>query len=47
MNALFHTNILIDYLNGIDAAREELARYAQASISLITWMEKSKGTSTN
>jgi predicted nucleic acid-binding protein len=39
VNALFDTNILIDYLNGIDAARIEIARYERAKISTITWME--------
>lgn len=39
MKALFDTNILIDYLNGIEAAREEISRYPQVSISAITWME--------
>ena len=39
MNALFDSNILIDYLNGINAAKDELARYESRSISLITWME--------
>jgi predicted nucleic acid-binding protein len=35
----FDTNILIDYLNGIEAAAIELDRYADKAISLITWME--------
>ncbi len=39
VKALFDTNILIDFLNGIDAAREELARYDDPAISIITWME--------
>lgn len=39
MKALFDTNILIDYLNGIEAAREELALYSQPLISSISWME--------
>ena len=39
MKALFDTNILIDYLNGVDAARKELARHADRYISLVTWME--------
>jgi len=39
MNALLDTNILIDYLNGIDAAREEIARYPKPCISPMTWME--------
>ncbi len=39
MKAVFDTNILIDYLNGIDAAREELARYRVRQISIITFIE--------
>ena len=39
MKALLDTNILIDYLNGIYAAREEINRYETALISAITWME--------
>jgi predicted nucleic acid-binding protein len=39
LRALFDTNILIDYLNGIPAAKEELARYDNVLISAITWME--------
>lgn len=45
MKALFDTNILIDYLNGIDAAREEINRYENPMISPITWMEVMVGTS--
>lgn len=37
VGALFDTNILIDYLRGIPAAREELERFEQRAISLITW----------
>jgi len=39
MKALFDTNILIDYLNGIEAAREEIERYERPLISPVTWME--------
>ena len=39
MKALFDTNILIDYLNGILAAKKELALYRTHAISIITWME--------
>lgn len=39
MKALLDRNILIDYLNGIKAARSEIDRYAPALISSITWME--------
>jgi predicted nucleic acid-binding protein len=39
VKALFDTNILIDYLNGIPQARDELARFTDKAISTITWME--------
>ena len=45
MKALLDTNILIDYLNGIEAAREEIDRYDTPMISPITWMEVMVGTS--
>jgi predicted nucleic acid-binding protein len=45
MKALFDTNILIDYLNGVEAAKEEINRYDNPMISPITWMEVLVGTS--
>ncbi|NKI70649.1 PIN domain-containing protein [Collimonas pratensis] len=39
VSALFDTNILIDYLNGIEQARAELDRFSDKAISLVTWME--------
>jgi predicted nucleic acid-binding protein len=39
MKALFDTNILIDYLNGVDAAKTEIARHPERLISAVTWME--------
>lgn len=39
MRALLDTNILIDYLNGVEVARLELARYKKPAISIITWIE--------
>jgi hypothetical protein len=39
VRALFDTNILIDYLGGVEAARAELARHADRCISVVTWME--------
>ena len=39
VKALFDTNILIDYLNGIPKAKHELDRYPEKAISIITWME--------
>jgi predicted nucleic acid-binding protein len=39
VKALFDTNILIDYLNAVPEAREELNRYTERAISIVTWME--------
>ncbi len=44
VKALFDTNILIDYLGGIEAAQAELNRYDYRAISTITWMEVLVGT---
>ncbi len=43
MKALFDTNILIDYLNGVPAARKELDLYESCAISIVTWMEVMSG----
>ena len=39
MKPVFDTNILIDYLAGKQPARDELARYPNARIAIITWIE--------
>jgi len=39
MKVVFDTNILVDYLNGIPAARRELESYEEIAISMVTWME--------
>ena len=39
VTALFDTNILIDYLGGLEAARTELGRYRWRLISIVTVME--------
>ena len=39
MTALFDTNILIDYLAGLEAAQAELGRYRRRLISIVTVME--------
>lgn len=39
MLAVFDTNILVDYLNGIAKAQREIARHRQGAISIISWME--------
>ena len=42
--ALFDTNILVDYLNGVEQAKSEIARFSDIAISQITWMEVMVGT---
>ncbi len=39
MQVVFDTNVLVDYLRGIDDARLEIERYRERTISLVTWME--------
>ena len=39
VKALFDTNILIDFLRGVPAARDELNRHPDKAISVVTWME--------
>jgi predicted nucleic acid-binding protein len=39
MKAAFDTNILIDYLNGFEAASKELSLYDNRIISIITYIE--------
>ncbi len=39
MKAVFDTNILVDYLNGVGKARKEIDKYERPMISIITWME--------
>lgn len=43
VKALFDTNVLIDYLNGVGKARAELNRYENKAISIVTWMEVMAG----
>ena len=42
---LFDTNILIDFLNGVEPAMVELANYDDLAISVISWMEVMVGAS--
>ena len=39
MKAVFDTNILIDYLNGVGKAAEVLQRYSPLLVSRVTWIE--------
>ncbi len=47
MKAVFDTNILIDYLSGIELAKKELEKYQIKVISIITWMELLVGVEEN
>lgn len=44
VKALFDTNVLIDYLNGVKNAKMELARFDDKAISVISWIEVMVGT---
>ena len=44
VKVLLDTNILIDYLNGLEQAQTVLTRFEDKAISLITWMEVMIGT---
>jgi predicted nucleic acid-binding protein len=44
MKAVFDTNILVDYLNGISAASREIEQYEEIVISIVTWMEVLAGS---
>ena len=44
VDAVFDTNILIDYLIGRDQAQKELVRYSRRAISIVTWMELQIGS---
>ena len=37
--AVFDSNILIDYLRGVPAAKTELERYDEPAISIVSWIE--------
>ncbi len=39
MKAVFDSDILIDYLQGLEKARKEIALYSVKCISMISWME--------
>ncbi|MGH9321367.1 MAG: type II toxin-antitoxin system VapC family toxin [Vicinamibacteria bacterium] len=43
MRALFDTNILVDYLNGIAKARSEIEIFPERAISVISWAETMVG----
>ena len=39
MKAVFDSDVLIDYLQGVDQARREIQRYKSPLYSIISWME--------
>ncbi len=39
MKALFDSDILVDYLIGLEKAKKELSLYSEKYISVISWME--------
>jgi predicted nucleic acid-binding protein len=43
LGELFDTNILIDHLNGVKRAAQEIKRSSDAAISIITWIEVMTG----
>jgi len=47
VKALFDTCILIDYLNGIQSAKDEIELFKDKAISTITWMEVMVGGDKN
>jgi len=46
VEAVFDTNILIDFLTGRGEAQEEFDRYTRRGISIVTWMELQIGSRT-
>ncbi len=46
MKALFDTNILIDYLNGVPAAETLVDKTRHRMVSVVTWMEVLAGAKT-
>lgn len=47
MKAVLDSDVLIDYLQGLPAAREELARYRRPLCSIISFMELLAGARTD
>jgi predicted nucleic acid-binding protein len=39
VRAVFDTNVLVDYLNGVAKARTEIARHRDRAVSVVGWME--------
>jgi len=39
VRAIIDSDVLIDYLQGLDKAKRELERYSRREISVVSWME--------
>ena len=46
MRAIIDSDVLIDYLQGLEKAKRELDRYAKREMSIISWMEVMTGADT-
>jgi len=46
VKAVIDSDVLIDFLQGVPAAKKELALYSDRCVSLISWMEVISGTET-
>jgi predicted nucleic acid-binding protein len=46
MRAIIDSDVLIDYLQGLEKARKELERYSKREISIVSWMEILAGADT-
>jgi predicted nucleic acid-binding protein len=46
VKAVFDTNVLVDHLNGVLLAKEELSRFDDRLISIVSWMEVMVGAET-
>lgn len=47
MRAVIDSDVLVDYLQGLSEAAQELARHEELCISLVSWMEVMVGVSTD
>jgi predicted nucleic acid-binding protein len=47
VKALFDTNVILDYLKGIEAAEREFSRYENIAISIVTRIEVLVGATQN
>jgi predicted nucleic acid-binding protein len=43
MRAIIDSDVMIDYLQGVEAAKNELAKYSHREASIVSWMEVMSG----